>query len=308
MHQIAIHMLNTKEGDFHADSSLYGCLTHCLGFPSKLSLGFCSSIPVHSPLNTIFYFKALAITSSILWALLWCPLSATCSFTQIPWTVLTCSILYACKKVTTTSSFHRTILISWKFHLHLPCPQGWQCLGDTFHDTYSVQSSPQSPGFQNTSFPAQCKEMGLVEWCSWCQVNPGNPPGWPCCVISLPWTHNCFGYTLDNSTLHTSNSHYNPSSHFVSFTLPTEPILIPQFLCGLHSHHIKPISVMQYLSGIVNFLTPYFPDVRKHQSTCWSHAHSQAGSTSGVTPAPVTNEHWPKMTEVVLLNTFTSSD
>jgi len=31
------------------------------------------------------------------------------------------------------------------------------------------------------------------------------------------------------------------------------------------SHHIKPVSVMQYLSGIINTLEPHFPHVRKNR-------------------------------------------
>jgi len=66
-----VHMLDAEEWGIsnvdlitYTDMSLTG-----LGFTTPtLKLGFCSSIPAHSPLTTIFYFEALAITSAILWA------------------------------------------------------------------------------------------------------------------------------------------------------------------------------------------------------------------------------------------------
>jgi len=68
-----IHMLDVEEWGI-TDASLTG-----LSFTTpSLKLGFCSSIPRHSPLTTIFYFKALAITSAILWALGLEPVSIAC--------------------------------------------------------------------------------------------------------------------------------------------------------------------------------------------------------------------------------------
>src|SRR5882724_909233 len=66
-----VHMLDAKEwGISDADLITYmdASLTGLSFTAPTLKLGFCSSIPSHSPLMTIFYFEALAITSAILWA------------------------------------------------------------------------------------------------------------------------------------------------------------------------------------------------------------------------------------------------
>jgi len=67
----SIHMLDAVEWDasdtdliIYTDASLIG-----LGFmvPHHL-ISFCASLPANTPLVTIFYYEALAITSAILWA------------------------------------------------------------------------------------------------------------------------------------------------------------------------------------------------------------------------------------------------
>ena len=76
-----INMLDVEEwGITDADLITYtdASLTGLIFTTPSLKLGFCSSIPRHSPLTTIFYFKALAITSAILWALGLEPVSIAC--------------------------------------------------------------------------------------------------------------------------------------------------------------------------------------------------------------------------------------
>ena len=88
---------------------------------------------------------------------------------------------------------------------------------------------------------------------------------WSCKCL----THKCaitLGYALDNLTLITYNSHLQSYLSFCKLhSLPLNPTpdtlsVYVVFMC----HHIKPISVMQYLSGIVNSLEPCFPDVRNN--------------------------------------------
>ena len=58
------------------------------------------------------------------------------------------------------------------------------------------------------------------------------------------------GYALDLSTLHTYNSHLQSFlSYFKLHSLPLDPLWIPSvsFIVFM-SHHIKPLSVMKYLS------------------------------------------------------------
>src|SRR5882672_5119455 len=75
------------------------------------------------------------------------------------------------------------------------------------------------------------------------------------------------GYTLDNSMIQTYNSHLQSFLSFCklhTFPLDPTPDTLSFFIIFM-GHHIKPISVTQYLSGIVNSLEPYFPDVRKNR-------------------------------------------
>src|SRR5882724_6205260 len=82
------------------------------------------------------------------------------------------------------------------------------------------------------------------------------------CVIAL-------GYALDSSTIQTYNSHLQSYLSFCKlhlFPLNPSPNTLSFFIIFM-AHHIKPISVTQYLSGIVNPLEPYFPDIRKHRQS-----------------------------------------
>jgi len=66
-----VHILDTEEwGISDADLITYMdvSLTGLGSTALTLKLGFCSSIPAHSPLMTIFYFEAMATASAILWA------------------------------------------------------------------------------------------------------------------------------------------------------------------------------------------------------------------------------------------------
>ena len=95
---------------------------------------------------------------------------------------------------------------------------------------------------------------------------------WPLrATWSHEWLHHehaiTLGYTLDNSTLLTNNSHLQSFLMFCklhSFPLDPTPDTLSFFIIFM-CHHIKPHSVMQYLSGIINSLEPYFPNVRKHR-------------------------------------------
>jgi len=74
------------------------------------------------------------------------------------------------------------------------------------------------------------------------------------------------------------------------------------------SHHIKPLSVMQYLSSIINSLKPYFPDVRKHRNhilvTCTlTGMRKLYGFTGTHCKCALIDDDL-----VLLLDTFTSSD
>src|SRR5882724_3745328 len=74
-------------------------------------------------------------------------------------------------------------------------------------------------------------------------------------------------FALDNSTINTYNSHLQSYLSFCklhSFPLDPSPDTLSFFIMFM-AHHIKPISIMQYLSGIVTSLEPYFPDVRMNQ-------------------------------------------
>ena len=75
------------------------------------------------------------------------------------------------------------------------------------------------------------------------------------------------GYALDNSTLLTYNSHLQSYLSFCKLhSLALDPIPDTlSFYVVFMAHHIKPTSVMQYLSGIVNSLEPHFPDVRHNR-------------------------------------------
>ena len=80
------------------------------------------------------------------------------------------------------------------------------------------------------------------------------------CAITL-------GHTLDSSTIQTYNSHLQSYLSFYklhSFLLDPSPDTLSFFIMFM-AHHIKPISIMQYLSGIVTSLEPYIPDVRMNQ-------------------------------------------
>jgi len=224
-------------GDFHADIIIYmdASLT-CLGF----------SIPNWAWVSALLFqfislwhhllFQSTCNHISILWASALVPPVCHLLIYTDSLNCVTCFNTLCMQKVTTTSSFSCThSYIFENFTLHLPCPQGWQCLGwHIFHDTYSVQSSHShlDSKYIISSPNAKRWACGVM---SWCQVNPGNPPG--CLVVwsALPWTHNALGYTLDNSHFIPLILIYNPSSHFVSFTLSTgtNPDT-PQFLCGLH--------------------------------------------------------------------------
>jgi hypothetical protein len=72
------------------------------------------------------------------------------------------------------------------------------------------------------------------------------------------------GLAIDTSTLNTYNSTLNSYLTFVHLhDLPVEPT--PEtlsFYAVFMSHHIKPSSVNNYLSGICQQLKPYFPNVR----------------------------------------------
>ena len=72
------------------------------------------------------------------------------------------------------------------------------------------------------------------------------------------------GYTLDDSTLQTYNYHLQSCLFFfLQTTLPLDPTPDTlSFYIVFMSHHIKPASVMQYLSGIINSVEPHFPNVR----------------------------------------------
>ena len=77
------------------------------------------------------------------------------------------------------------------------------------------------------------------------------------CVIAL-------GYALDTSTLQTYNSHLQSYLSFCKLhSLPLDPTPDTlSFYIVFMSHHIKLVSVMQYLSGIINSLEPHFPNIR----------------------------------------------
>jgi len=74
------------------------------------------------------------------------------------------------------------------------------------------------------------------------------------------------------------------------------------------SHHIKPLSVMQYISGIVNSFEPYFPDIQKHWNhiliTCTLTGMKKLHGYMG------THHNWALTEEdlVLFLNTFISLD
>jgi len=89
--------------------------------------------------------------------------------------------------------------------------------------------------------------------------------GWSCERL----THECviaFGYALDNLTLITYNSHLQSYLSFCKLhSLPLDPTPDTlSFYVVFMSHHIKPISIMQYLSSIVNSLELNFPNVRNN--------------------------------------------
>src|SRR5882724_11835851 len=74
------------------------------------------------------------------------------------------------------------------------------------------------------------------------------------------------GYALDSSTIQTYNSHLQSYLSFYKlhlFPLDPSPNTLSFFIIFM-AHHIKPISVTQYLSGIINSLELYFPDIRKN--------------------------------------------
>src|SRR5882724_10841874 len=79
------------------------------------------------------------------------------------------------------------------------------------------------------------------------------------CVIAL-------SYALDNSALITYNSHLQSYLSFCKLhSLPLDPTPNTlSFYIVFMSHHIKLVSVMQYLSGIINSLKPHFPHIRKN--------------------------------------------
>src|SRR5882724_5078912 len=118
------------------------------------------------------------------------------------------------------------------------------------------------------------------------------------------------GYALDISTLHTYNSHLQSFLSFCKLhSLPLDPTLDTlSFFVVFMSHHIKPLSVMQYLSSIINSLEPYFPDVRKHRNhTLVTHTlvgmRKLWGFTGTTRKRALTNDDL-----VLLLDAFTSSD
>jgi hypothetical protein len=72
------------------------------------------------------------------------------------------------------------------------------------------------------------------------------------------------GHALDRSTVYTYNSHLQSYLTFCKlhqFPLEPTPDTLSFYIVFM-AHHIKPNSVVQYLSGIVNALEPHFPNVR----------------------------------------------
>jgi hypothetical protein len=73
------------------------------------------------------------------------------------------------------------------------------------------------------------------------------------------------GFAIDNSMSRTYSSHLNSYLNSCEqHHLPVDPTPDTlSFHITFMSHHIQPRSVEAYLSGIINNLEPYFPNVRE---------------------------------------------
>jgi hypothetical protein len=72
------------------------------------------------------------------------------------------------------------------------------------------------------------------------------------------------GHSIKLSTIHAYNSHLQSYLSFCKihgFPIEPTPDTLSFFVVFM-AHHIKPASVVAYLSGICNCLEPHFPDVR----------------------------------------------
>jgi len=157
------------------------------------------------------------------------------------------------------------------------CPQRYHSVSFTFwelttlwlmpcHNNYLKQWSPSYQGSRSTAFNplVMCRAIGVMFHTSAKSRQP-HRSAWSCeqlyheCVVAL-------GYALDSSTILTYNSHLQSYLSFCklhSFALNPTPDTLSFFIIFM-AHDIKPISITQYLSGIVNSLESYFPDIRKN--------------------------------------------
>ena len=113
------------------------------------------------------------------------------------------------------------------------------------------------------------------------------------------------GQAINTSTWKNYGSALNSYLSFVCMhDFPIEPTPDPlSFFTVYMCHHINPLSVDTYLSGICQQLEPYFLPFERPRSLCYAKEPSLAASVSGVSP-PNERELCPWMTCVTLSPTI----